>query len=324
MEIPNSKLADYALQQLIAPGGTSAVFAGLRKNEALQTPWQVAVKLVWQTKLARAEAENLINLGNIKGVVNLIDYFEVSYAQVTAALAPLAANLTDFEPLQAEDPARQASDLVGVLILQFLAGEPLVTRTEAVAADWRPKDPKRVLVVQDIETGFWLRQDLARNFDLQTRLKILQAIARYVAECHARGIVHGDLKPQNILFNPENEQVTILDFGGSTALTRGTPGWQAPEHLKLAQGKIATAPKELDIFLLGLFLNRFLEPFLVPGVKPLTERCLGPAAQRPTAAELENSLTQLERKMKRSLLKVLGLTAVSVGLILMLLWWFLS
>lgn len=313
-----AKLDMYSLEKLIALGGTSAVFAAYRRNDCLKNPWQVAIKFVWRTELARIEADQLIELGNIKGVVNLIDYFESTTAEVMSALEskdPMFKTIRD--TLEKERLETHQQMPVGVLVLQFLAGEPLVTKTEAVEPDWSPQDPKRVWLVQDLETQAWYRQELVRNFDLLTRIKILKAISSYVGACHARGIVHGDLKPQNMLFHPENDQVTMLDFGGGTALTRGSPGWQAPEHLKLALGDLEKAPKGLDIFLLGLFLNRFLQPFHLSKIKTLTERCLGPLAHRPTAAEIENALSALERRLNRNGFERFGFP---VGILILLIW----
>ena len=63
--------------------------------------------------------------------------------------------------------------------------------------------------------------------------RYLIALCRGLAELHARGIVHCDLKPANILFRGNGESV-IVDLGLSTDAPfgegGGTPGYSAPEQ----------------------------------------------------------------------------------------------
>ncbi|MFD7461019.1 MULTISPECIES: serine/threonine protein kinase [unclassified Streptomyces] len=80
------------------------------------------------------------------------------------------------------------------------------------------------------------------------------ATARALAEIHAAGVVHRDVKPQNILLTPVGPRV--LDFGiahaaDGTSVTRtgvmtGTPGWISPEQYR--QG---TAGPAGDMFAWG-------------------------------------------------------------------------
>jgi serine/threonine protein kinase len=72
-------------------------------------------------------------------------------------------------------------------------------------------------------------------------LGILRQVASTVDYIHAAGIVHADIKPANLLFDPRaNDFVKVIDFGiafrlGDAVEQRsrsGTPGYMAPEQLR--------------------------------------------------------------------------------------------
>ena len=71
-----------------------------------------------------------------------------------------------------------------------------------------------------------------RKFTLSEFLNIAIKIAESLAEIHAANIIHKDIKPSNIFFNPEDEQVKIIDFGISTVLSRENPTVKNPNILE--------------------------------------------------------------------------------------------
>ncbi len=117
-------------------------------------------------------------------------------------------------------------------------------------------------------------QALLRGCQLRERgapelLTILLRVAEAVAYAHERGVVHGDLKPQNILIG-EFGEVLVTDWGfarlmeGATidahmraedVINAGTPAWMAPEQLDHALG--AVGPRS-DVFALGAILWQIL------------------------------------------------------------------
>jgi serine/threonine protein kinase len=143
---------------------------------------------------------------------------------------------------------------------------------------------------------------------LGERLRIFQRICEAVAFAHARGVLHRDLKPQNVMVGPFGE-VLVLDWGvakiladpepdaaapgrssgdagrgpdaaatGDAATTHGTvlgtPGYMAPEQ---ARGEPVDA--RADVHALGAILH-----FLLAGRAPAGGPGLEPSVPRPLRA----------------------------------------
>ncbi len=75
----------------------------------------------------------------------------------------------------------------------------------------------------------WLEQ---RPFTLAEFLPIAIATTKILGQIHTANIIHKDINPSNIVFNPENGQIKIIDFGIATQLTQETPVLKDPNILE--------------------------------------------------------------------------------------------
>ncbi len=95
---------------------------------------------------------------------------------------------------------------------------------------------ERILIMQYVN-GLDLRRE--HRYPMGQMVHILTRVADALAALHARGVIHGDMKPENIIVEPSGKP-TIVDFGfscpaGSRATSiRGTRDYIAPEQLDVA------------------------------------------------------------------------------------------
>jgi serine/threonine-protein kinase len=126
-------------------------------------------------------------------------------------------------------------------------------------------------IAMEFVDGMTLSRYLKSNRpDLATILKIFEGVADGLAKAHASGILHRDLKPDNLMVTHDG-QVKVLDFGLAKLLSpphddmpqtrdtgittpgsiMGTPSYMSPEQ---ARGKTAEIDSRSDIFAFGCVL----------------------------------------------------------------------
>lgn len=120
-----------------------------------------------------------------------------------------------------------------------------------------------VAIVMELVEGVPLRQLCGTPLSIQRLIRIARQISGAVAAAHAAGVVHRDMKPENVMVRPDGH-VKVLDFGlarrfGDAAKQRsvttvtdvfaGTWRYMSPEQIK---GDTLTGAS--DVFSLGLIL----------------------------------------------------------------------
>jgi eukaryotic-like serine/threonine-protein kinase len=118
-------------------------------------------------------------------------------------------------------------------------------------------------VVMELVDGGPLSSRLGRGGQLPWReaVTIGAEVASALATAHARGVVHRDVTPGNVMLTPTG--VKVVDFGisalvgesekGADGALLGTPAYLAPERLDNGQVSPAT-----DVYAVGLLLYRML------------------------------------------------------------------
>jgi serine/threonine protein kinase len=158
--------------------------------------------------------------------------------------------------------------------------------------------------VMEYASGRTLKEFAAgRSMSPERAIQIVGRILRGLAAAHAAGVIHRDLKPQNVLV-VDDEHVKIVDFGIAKALCgefsdltaanamMGTPGYMAPE-VALARG---SSHPTVDIFAVGVILYELLAgrlPFdpATTGAGATVPPTLG--ALPPLPAEVPPALSQV-------------------------------
>ena len=134
----------------------------------------------------------------------------------------------------------------------------------ALVCDLAPGEPSRVAAAT-----------LARDPEalLALCLQVADGVSRALAALHARGLVHGDVKPDNVVVERAQgdapARCTLVDLGlagpaGEAFTLAGTPAYMAPELFRGERGPAA------DLYALGVTLHELLRgaPVATSGSAP--------------------------------------------------------
>jgi CheY-like chemotaxis protein len=137
-------------------------------------------------------------------------------------------------------------------------------------------------IVMELLSGHSLAEEMRQKGPLPPRrcAEIAEQICAVLAAAHAAGIIHRDVKPQNVMLHrsERGEVVKVVDFGlakllddapsddaltATTAGAVGTPAYMAPEVLQQAG-----CDGRSDVYSVGVVLYRMLSGKLPHGNEP--------------------------------------------------------
>jgi serine/threonine protein kinase len=113
----------------------------------------------------------------------------------------------------------------------------------------------RVFYAMKLVAGVRADAYVAGGPPLGERLRVVQRVGEALAYAHSCGVLHRDLKPQNVMVGPFGE-VYVMDWGVEGVA--GTPAFRAPE---------AKLDERSDVYALGAFV-RFVLPVDAPPALP--------------------------------------------------------
>jgi len=140
---------------------------------------------------------------------------------------------------------------------------------------------------------------------VQEVYRIIQVVAEALAYAHKQNIVHRDIKPGNIMYNPKNKQIKITDFGiariTDSVKTRtgsflGSPSYMAPEQMTGSK-----VDGLADIYALGVTFYQLLTgklPFTADSLAQLAHKITNEKYKpiRELRADLPASATRIVNK----------------------------
>jgi serine/threonine protein kinase len=129
-----------------------------------------------------------------------------------------------------------------------------------------PRDKSRTYFVMEYVEGRSLRATMQeqRQLPVERALEIARSVTEALAYMHAHGVVHRDVKPENILLLGDHG-IKILDFGialdesarrltwAGLSTTIGTPDYMAPEQVGGRRGDART-----DVYSVGMLLYEMI------------------------------------------------------------------
>lgn len=173
------------------------------------------------------------------------------------------------------------------------------------------EDAELAYIVMELVSGKSLAQHLLnrRSFALREIGEIIRQLLEGLGYAHARGVIHRDVKPPNILLNDDG-QIKITDFGiariDTSTLTQigevmGSPGYMSPEQFAGSE-----IDARSDIYSAGVIAYELLtgrKPFTGSNAeimhKVVSERPADPSQHNPALSAQTDLVVQKALAKKR-------------------------
>lgn len=160
-------------------------------------------------------------------------------------------------------------------------------------------------LVTDLVPGVDLGRRLAREgpLDAGSASAVGAAVADALSAAHQLGVVHGDVKPSNVVVPPRGQGAACLTDFSVMLLVRAGRRYPEPfERLRyrapeVTDGAIPVPPS--DVYALGAMLAEMLPGDAPARLRMIAEECVraDPGA-RPSAAEIGHELTMLATRLE--------------------------
>jgi serine/threonine protein kinase len=158
-------------------------------------------------------------------------------------------------------------------------------------------------------------------------IRTIASLAKALEAAHAKGIVHSNVRPENILVERDSGRIVLTNFGIAGQAARIEEGLSDSRYVSPEQRHGDSATSASDIFSLGVLANELLDDGAPEELAQLLRKCIGSNPNsRPTASELALHLTRderieapqdLEQPTQRAAESVMMRAAVVGGIVIM-------
>jgi serine/threonine protein kinase len=205
-----------------------------------------------------------------------------------------------FDPFSGKKQKRDFENQVGIMVR---LNHPHVVRMLFCHQDSTKCSIVMELMPTNLERHIQERKVSHKPFTPQAAVDVMSQIASAMEYLHGQGVVHRDLKPNNILVSPNTNpelsadgyvEVKLAGFGSAKVNTSssmlhsqicGAATWRAPEAFPDHEGQPRRfRPEKADVYSFAIVCSQILSGQLYPyGCTPvrLLERISSPQNERP-------------------------------------------
>jgi tetratricopeptide (TPR) repeat protein/TolB-like protein/predicted Ser/Thr protein kinase len=278
--IADATLADGTLNEGPTPRGTSAWSVAITPSPG--APYAQGTELVGTLLAERYEILELLGQGGMGAVYKARDTELERFVALKLIRADLAGNPEILRRFKQElILAREVThrNVIRIFDLGQAKGFKFITMEFVEGRDLRA-------VIRE-------KQEISP----EETVPIISQVCRALESAHAAGVVHRDLKPQNIMLDAK-DRVYVMDFGIAHSLE--TPGMTqtgalmgTPEYMSPEQAKGQKVDPRSDLFALGIIFYEMLT-----GISPFkADTALATLLKRtqerpPTPAEVDPTIPQ--------------------------------